>query len=75
MDSVSEMKKCIQLSTGKQRVLFLKFAALDYLVIQKIQPLPKNSSSQEVIDAFCTMCGGKSYLINQYLIQSPDDTQ
>lgn len=69
-DLISNTNKTVQLSTGKLQKLFVKFEALESLAIQKIQSLPKGST-QQVITTICTVCNGTSYLIQEYLAQSP----
>lgn len=70
VDAYSDTVKSEQLSTGKLHELFSKIEAINFEALKQIQDA-QHGSAQQVICAICTMCNGKSKLIQAYLAQSP----
>lgn len=70
VDSVSETKNAIQLSTGPLQKLFIKFQSLNQEALEQIQSLVGvENATQQVISAVCTMYNKRSNLIKAYLAQ------
>lgn len=70
VDAYSDTVKAEQLSTGKLKELFGKIEAINFEALKQIQATQRGSS-QNLISTICTMCNGKSKLIQAYLAQSP----
>lgn len=69
VDAYSDTVKAEQLSTGKLQELFKEIEVLNFEALKQIQDAQKGSA-QPLITAICTMCNGKSKLIQAYLAQS-----